>query len=86
MYKVLSTQDFDKDFRKLTKRDVHLKLQIIKAIKLFKENVTHPSLRLHKLSGDDIWSISVNRSIRIILSIKGDRIYLLEMGTHDEVY
>ena len=34
--------------------------QITKTLVLFSQNPNHPSIRLHKLSNQNIWSISVN--------------------------
>jgi len=56
-------------------------------IKLLKETPNHPSLRLHKLSNrNDEYSISIDQSIRIVFSRQKDICYLLEIGSHDEVY
>lgn len=45
-----------------------------------------PSLRLHKLSGQVTYSISVTMSIRMIVVFRGDDIHLLRIGTHEDVY
>ena len=86
MYQVILYSEFKKQLIKLSRKNKILKGQAYKAIDLLSVNITHPSLKLHKLSGENIWSISVNKSIRIILSIVDNKIYLLEIGTHDEVY
>lgn len=75
-----------REARKLSKRDKQLAKQLSKTLKILGNDIDHPSLRLHKLSGVNNWSASVNKSIRIILSIAEDEIYLLEIGTHEEVY
>lgn len=74
---------------KLYKKDPKLLNKIEKQIKLFESNTTHPSLRTHKLSGNyaNRWSISVNKSVRMIYLIFPDDIaYFVDLGTHDEVY
>ncbi|MEK7457951.1 MAG: hypothetical protein AAB612_00470 [Patescibacteria group bacterium] len=45
-----------------------------------------PSLRLHRLSGQSVYSISVTMSIRMIVAFRGDDIHLLRIGTHEDVY
>jgi len=49
-------------------------------------DLKHPSLRIHKLKGVDVYSASVDMKIRILFMIDGDKIHLLEIGNHDEVY
>ncbi len=74
---------------KLHKKDPGLIKKIKKQIALFESNTIHPSLRTHKLSGNYVnrWSISVNKSIRMIYLIFPDDIaYFVDLGTHDEVY
>ena len=49
-------------------------------------NPPPPSLRLHRLSGQSVYSISVTMSIRMIVAFRGDDIHLLRVGTHEDVY
>lgn len=78
------------DYIKNTKRtDVPLSKKIKKQLLLFSSNPKHPSLRLHKLTGElnDMWSISIDKSIRMIYSlIKEGDVYFVDIGTHEEVY
>ncbi len=62
--------------------------KIIKQLKLLQQSPNHPSLRLHKLSGKNqkYYSISVDRSIRIICTLEKDGWYVFDIGTHDQVY
>jgi len=55
-------------------------------MKKLAKNPKDPVLRLHKLSGQNNWSIFITRDIRIIFGFKGKKIYLLSIGFHDEVY
>lgn len=86
MYTLSFSVRFQKQLEKLVKSDPSLKSQTKKIVELMRANLKHPSLRLHKLSGEDYWSISVNRSIRIIAMWRDDKFYLLEIGTHEKVY
>jgi addiction module RelE/StbE family toxin len=83
---LILSKRFQKDLTKLKLQRPQLTEKIKKTFKLLQKNVNHPSLRLHKLSGTDNWSISVGMDIRIILHREGDKLYLLRIGSHDEIY
>lgn len=54
---------------------------------LLKNSPNHPQLRLHKLSNrENGYAMSIDHSIRIIIHRDKDICYLLEIGSHDEVY
>ena len=86
MYILSFSARFQKQLARLVKSDPSLKLQIKKTITLLESNLKHPSLRFHKLSGENYWSISVNRSIRILAMWNDNKFYLLGIGTHEEIY
>lgn len=77
-----------KELAKIKKKDKKLFQRIEKQLALFKNNPTHPSLRLHKLSGDleDLRSISITRGIRMVYILTEQTAYFTDIGTHDEVY
>ncbi|MEK7103187.1 MAG: type II toxin-antitoxin system mRNA interferase toxin, RelE/StbE family [Patescibacteria group bacterium] len=80
---ILSTKDFQKEFRGLPDQIKHL---AIEKEQLFRDNPLHPSLRLHPLKGklDGLWSISITLKYRIIFERQdnGD-ILLISIGAHD---
>jgi mRNA-degrading endonuclease YafQ of YafQ-DinJ toxin-antitoxin module len=86
MYILVLTSKFQKQIARLVRGNRGLKIQLSKTFKLLNSDFDHPSLRSHKLSGTDNWSISVNQSIRIILHWEKDKLYLLEIGKHEDVY
>ena len=47
-----------------------------------------PLLRLHKLKGDlaDYWAFSVDDDLRVLFRWEGDEAFLVNLGSHDEVY
>jgi len=48
-----------------------------------------PRLRTHKLSGalKEMWSFSVEHDLRVLFYFAGDqKVVLVNIGTHDEVY
>ena len=78
-----------KEVAQIHKVDKKLFSKIEKQIILFEINPKHPSLRLHKLTGNlkNFWSISITRNFRLIYQLKSkDTAYFVDIGTHDEVY
>jgi len=61
-----------------------------KTIFFLEQNPHHPSLRLYKPQGSlsEYYSISIDIDYRIIIDfiIVDDVIYLVDIGSHDEVY
>ncbi len=80
--------DLAKQFKQLKKKDHKLLVRVEKQLQIFSQNPKHVSLRLHKLSGnlDNMWSISVSKSYRLVFLIDSDEAYFVDFGTHDEVY
>lgn len=73
----------------IQRKDKKLANRIEKQILLFEENPKHPSLRVHKLSGnrENMWSISITMSVRMVyLLIEDDQALFIEIGTHEQVY
>jgi len=86
MYQLFFSRRFDRNLRKIVKQNPKLKSKVQKQIMILSSNPKHKSLRLHKLSGSDNWSISITKDIRVIFSIENDKIFFNRIGTHDEVY
>lgn len=80
--------DLSKKLEKIKLKDLKLFNKIEKKIELFQNDQKHPSLRLHKVTREikDVWSISINKSIRMLYTKLEDDSYFFEIGTHDEVY
>ena len=83
-----STRKFDKQFNSLDKNAVK---QAAKAIELFMEDPTHPSLRFKKIKGTNSFcEIRVNQSVGIVIEVTSqgsDQINtFFIIGTHDEVF
>jgi len=86
MNEVILSSSFDRQLRKLIKNSPSLKKKASKVLKILVEDVHQPSLRLHKLSGESNWAISVTDDIRMIIQFENERVFCLRIGTHDEVY
>jgi len=87
MLELIVSKRFEKDLSKLLKSNPRLEKKVEKTLNLLIKNPKYPSLRLHKLSGlGENYSISVDMNIRIIINIEDGKIFLLRIGSHDEVY
>ncbi len=87
--KIGFSPEVKKELVKIKKKDPHLIRKIYKQLQLFTTNPIHPSLRLHKLSGNlkDFRSISITKSFRMVYQIKEENVaYFVDLGTHNEVY
>ena len=80
--------DLDKELKKITLRNKPLAKKIEKQLLLFQKNHVHPSLRVHKHSGnlENIWSISIDRNYRMLYFLDQNEAYFFDIGTHDQVY
>jgi len=79
---ILYSRQFVKKFKKLPPK---IKKLAIKKEKIFKQNITQPSLKTHKLSGQlsSFFAFSVNHSYRILFAIEPDQtIVFINIGTH----
>jgi mRNA-degrading endonuclease YafQ of YafQ-DinJ toxin-antitoxin module len=58
------------------------------ALRRFAADSTEPLLRTHKLKGDlaDYWSFSVDDDLRVLFRWEGEMCFLVNLGTHDEIY
>ncbi|MCK4979771.1 MAG: plasmid stabilization protein [Candidatus Delongbacteria bacterium] len=90
MVKIIYTKPYIRKAVKFLKKHPDLKGQYEKTFKLLKINPYHPSLRLHKLTGNisKFYSVSINITYRITIEflIKDDKIIPISIGTHKEVY
>lgn len=74
---------------KLLKNCLLQRKKIFSKIKLFVQNRTHPSLNLEKLEPKILnkWSLRVDKNYRVIFEFqKHDILFLLDIGTHDQIY
>ncbi len=58
------------------------------ALRRFTADPRDPLLRTHKLKGElaDYWAFSVDEDLRVLFRWDGDVAFLVNLGTHDEVY
>lgn len=84
--KIETTTHFDKNLSKKLKKNPQLKSKIKKQVELLKANLRHPSLKLHKLTGEraEEYSFWIEGNLRITFMIIDDVILFTDILTHDE--
>ncbi|MBF0459098.1 MAG: type II toxin-antitoxin system mRNA interferase toxin, RelE/StbE family [Nitrospirae bacterium] len=85
---IKADKPFIKKASKYFKKDPTLKKEYLDFASKIVNNPFNPSLKTHKLSGNlkDRYACSLTHDIRIVFTISDDTIYLLNIGSHDEVY
>jgi len=58
------------------------------ALRRFAADPQDPLLHTHKLKGElaDYWAFSVDQDLRVLFRWDGDVAFLVNLGSHDEVY
>lgn len=80
------SSSFNRDLKRILKKNSKLREVVFSKLKKLSKNPNDKSLRLHKLLGRDCWSISIAKDMRVVFGFKNQKIYLLRIGAHDEVY
>ena len=79
--KIERRKSFKDDWKNLPKS---IRTRAEKKLKLFLTDVSHPSLRVHKMEGHkDIWEASITDNYRFTFEVEGDTYILRRIGTHD---
>jgi len=90
MYQIKQTDTFEKKSIKFFKKHRDLVPKFKKVIEKLTNNPFENSLKTHKLKGNlsDFYACSLTYQYRIILTIeiRDEEIFLVNIGTHDEVY
>ncbi|MBM2817095.1 MAG: addiction module toxin, RelE/StbE family [Ignavibacteria bacterium] len=85
---------FIRAFKKCTKKNSQLKIDIETTLELLQEDPYNPMLKTHKLHGNlnDCWACCIDFDNRIVFTFatnpdtEEEIIALIDIGTHDEVY
>ena len=90
MYKLVETKSYLKKLKKFLKKHPDMFKKYEKTIYLLESNPFYPSLRLNKLQGklENFYSVSIDMSYRIIVDfvIIDNKIFLIDIGEHEEIY
>ncbi|MEG3437046.1 type II toxin-antitoxin system mRNA interferase toxin, RelE/StbE family [Pannus brasiliensis CCIBt3594] len=94
MKTLVFSSPFKRAYKAIIKRNPALKSKIAEKLKLLEIDPYDPSLRTHKLKGQlsGAWACSIEYDCRIVFSFsqnpdtQEEEIFLIDIGTHDEVY
>ena len=94
MRNLVWSKTFLRAYRRLIKRRPDQREEIEKTLRLLLADPFAPSLETHKLKGklSGTWACSAGYDLRIIFEFVKEKkdieedIFLIEIGTHDEVY
>ena len=78
--RLVFTEPFKKDYSELSPK---IMSALDKALKFLMVNIRHPSLRVQKLPGTEIWYARITRDYRFTFQYAGDTIILRRAGTHN---
>ena len=83
---IKTTTYFDKNLSKKIRKNPQLKAKVKKQIELLRDNLRHPSLKLHKLTGKRAqeYSFWIEGNLRITFVIIDNVILFTDIITHDE--
>lgn len=87
--KLVKNKQYDKKERKFFKKRPELIDKYGEVLYLLSNDIKNPKLRLHKIfTKPPVFSVSLTSSYRIIIDILilEDKIFLIDIGNHDDVY
>lgn len=86
--KIVSSKSFDKKLEDFLFCHPQLKKKLQKVVTQLRRNVFYSSLETHKLSGElkEFYACSVDYEYRLVFVFDSNSIYLLNIGSHHEVY
>ena len=86
--KISTTSHFDKSFRKRILPHPQLRKKFKQKLKIFVKSPQNPQLKTHHLKGSKkgLSAFSVTGNIRVVFRKHQNRIYLVDIGTHNQVY
>ena len=88
MLRVILSDRFRKKLRDFLKAHPELRAAIKEKLTILQENPRDPRLKTHKLTGKlkGFHAASITYEYRLVFYVEEDSIFLLALGTHDEVY
>ena len=88
MYELITSPHFERKLRAFLRKQPALQDKLQDTFELLQTNPHDPKLKTHSLSNrlKGRLAASITYEYRVVFSVKGQNIYLLAIGTHDEVY
>ena len=83
--RVIASSRFLRRAKKL--REPHASM-LRAALRRFATDPQDPLLRMHKLKGElsEYWAFSADDDLRVLFRWEGEMAFLVNLGSHDEVY
>lgn len=89
-YQLVPTSGFKRRFERFNRTHPELRERIAQLFEALEDDPFQPQLRLHALSGRQtgLRSVSVNYQYHMLLrlDLAESQIFLVDIGSHDEVY
>lgn len=89
MIELIWYKSFTRDFKKIIKKKPDLREKLREALELFVKDPYHPLLGTHKLSGKlkGHHSFGLSYDCRVVIKfLDQDKVALISVGKHEEVY
>ncbi|HCG76738.1 MAG: hypothetical protein COZ37_00110 [bacterium (Candidatus Ratteibacteria) CG_4_10_14_3_um_filter_41_18] len=88
MFQLYTTPTFERKLKTFLKRHPELKEEVKKKLNFLITNPFSSQLRVHKLSGKlrNEWALWLTYEYRILFLIESNKIFLTNIGSHDEIY
>ncbi len=86
MNQVILSAAFQRQLKRLVRKNPKIKSKVGKTLERLATDINHHRLKLHKLTGENNWSVSADYNLRIVIHREGDQIFCLRIGSHDQVY
>ena len=89
MISTIWDEAFKRSYKKRIKNNEERRQRFWRRMELFLASPFSPQLRTHKLSGKlkELWAFSVDEDCRVVFEFLGeDKVLLIDIGSHDEVY
>lgn len=89
MISAIWDEAFKRSYKKRIKNNEERRRRFWRRMELFLASPFSPQLRTHKLSGKlgGQWAFSVDDDCRVVFEFIGeDKVLLIDIGSHDEVY
>ncbi len=94
MRTLVFSSSFKRAFKSLMRREPEITAKIQEKLEILVVDPFHPSLKSHKLKGKLLgaWACTVGYDCRIVFTFKKspnsdlEEIFLIDIGSHDEVY
>jgi mRNA-degrading endonuclease YafQ of YafQ-DinJ toxin-antitoxin module len=87
-FKLYTTRTFERKLKLFLKKHPELKKEIEEKLNLLIENPFRQSLKTHKLKGklENEFAIYLTHEYRILFILHQEKIYLTNIGSHEDVY